>query len=122
MIEAVVLDRPGWLLALIPLWFFLYGLRRRRRPFSAWKGRVDPPLLKALEVRPAGGGEAAAAWWLYAAGMHLAVFALAGPGVVTAEGRLAIGPALLLVLLPLAALAFRRGWLGRPQPGQPERS
>lgn len=115
MIEGLAWERPAWLLAVIPLALLLYRLYRRHQPFSAWRRCVDEPLLQALEVRPAARRRVRLQpFWGYAVLMHLALAALAGPVVETADGQLALGPWLSAGLLPLAALAFRRGWLSPP--------
>jgi Ca-activated chloride channel homolog len=69
--------RPYWLLALLPLALLLWRLGRDTR-CSAWRGAVDPHLLRHLWVRDIGGRGWLALGLSGVAGI-LAVLALAGP-------------------------------------------
>ncbi|BCU07500.1 VWA domain-containing protein [Allochromatium tepidum] len=70
--------RPHWFLALIPLVWLLWRLRRRRTDADSWSALVDPHLLPHLLV---GGTEHARRWplVLLGAGWLILVIALAGP-------------------------------------------
>lgn len=120
MIEGLAWERPAWLLALVPLALLLLRLHRCHRPFSAWRRCVDPPLLRALERGPPA-RRSLGPLWGYGILMVLAVLALAGPVIGAGPGRIALGPWLTAGMLPLAALAFRRGWAS-PAGSQSERS
>ena len=70
--------RPYWLLALLPLGFMLWRLRRPSGDGGAWRQVCDPHLLPHLLVHQAG-RDSRLLLWLLGLGWLLAVLALAGP-------------------------------------------
>src|SRR5262245_31483515 len=78
MLEAFHFLRPWWLLALVPTALLLALILRRERAEVQWGGVIAPHLLKHLVETPPGRWRIRPAW-LVAAGLALAIVALAGP-------------------------------------------
>ncbi|MEJ8566954.1 VWA domain-containing protein [Elongatibacter sediminis] len=79
ILETLHFIRPLWLVAL-PLAVLLPWMwRRLRRPSGDWERVCDPHLLRWLSVAQGGGRAIRAGAWLGAAGLAVAVIALAGP-------------------------------------------
>ncbi|MEO5339672.1 MAG: VWA domain-containing protein [Magnetococcus sp. MYC-9] len=70
--------RPGWLLALLPLWWLVWQWIRPARDGSAWSRVCDPHLLPHILHHPPQGATRWAPGWVVLAGTLLVV-AMAGP-------------------------------------------
>lgn len=70
--------RPGWLLALLPIFWLVWKLKQLKKSQSQWNNLCDAHLLPALLVG-ASGRENSSALWLLATVWSLMVIALAGP-------------------------------------------
>jgi Ca-activated chloride channel homolog len=70
--------RPWWLAALIPAVLLVALILHRERAEAKWGGTIAPHLLKHLVVTPKGRRRIRPVW-LVAAGLALAILALAGP-------------------------------------------
>lgn len=71
--------RPAWLLLVIPSAWVLWSLLRRRDPMTAWRGLIEPHLLKPLLTRPDAQSGRPRPVAVLGAALLTGIMALAGP-------------------------------------------
>ena len=97
----IMLIRPWWLLALIPLLLVLWLWRRNQHRSSGWLGLIDSELVEHV-LESAAGTHQSRAWYLAVAGGCLAVLILAGPVWEKREVPLFRGQEALVIVLDLS--------------------
>ena len=78
MFESLVLLRPWWLLATIPVLVLIVAWARRRMSASHWENRIDPELLAVL-LDPVGNSGFRRLAWVVTLALAIAALGLAGP-------------------------------------------
>ena len=98
---ALILTRPWWLLALVPLVLLLIACWRQHRSKSAWDSVVDPALAPYVLEAPEARGSS---WPLLATGLCwlLAVIVLAGPSWSREEVPVFTGQDAQIIVLDLS--------------------
>src|SRR5262245_59625160 len=102
MLEAFHFLRPWWLIALVPAALLLALILRRERAEVQWGGVIAPHLLKHLIETPPGRWQLRPAW-LVAAGLALAIVALAGPSWRRELPPFVVDKAPLMIALDVSA-------------------